>query len=298
MYQIIGQCPVIQDIKVNNLNNSHLRKIFSLLDCFTVEKPKIGVREASRLLDISSSTAGRLLAELRDEGVLTQDPENKSYELGGRVLKWATTYISVSDLRKKAQPYLKILQNETDETISLYTAELYDRVCLEIIESKQTVRIVEPIGTRIKIYAGSGGKAILAFRSDEEIKDVIEHAVTIDHNLNQQESEWLKQELDEIKKTGISISHGEWHFEASGIASPIFNSKGIPIGSISISGPTQRFRDPQKLKLYSEFLLKYTRKISYDLGLLESINFEQQDMDWFTKHALSESKFQSRGQEN
>lgn len=54
-------------------DHQHLARIFSLLDCFSVDKPEIGVREAARLTGISSSTCGRLLGELREIGVLVQD---------------------------------------------------------------------------------------------------------------------------------------------------------------------------------------------------------------------------------
>ena len=67
--------------------HQYINRIFSLLDCFSVENPELGVREAARMLNISPSSCGRLLSELRDEGILIQDMESRSYNLTGYVLK-------------------------------------------------------------------------------------------------------------------------------------------------------------------------------------------------------------------
>ncbi len=225
------------------------------------------MREAARMLDISPSSCGRLMSELRDEGVLTQNTENRSYSLAGRVIRWASVYTGSSDLRKKAYPHMEHMAKETNETVSLYTAEEYDRVCVERIESQMTVRIVEPVGTRIPICKGSGGKAILAFRTKEEIERDITCAQSDPrYQVNEDFFTQLKSELAEIRQSGYAVSHGEWQSDASGIASPIFNERGVPIGSISVSGPTQRFLDNNKLKLYAELLKKHVGMISRELG--------------------------------
>ena len=208
-----------------------------------------------------------MLGELRDEGILWQNPDTKGYQLAARVMRWAQVYSATSDLRKYAYPYMNAIFTETDETVSLYAAEEYSRVCVERIESRKNVRIVEMIGTRIQIFRGSGGKAILAFRSPEEIEAVLNYAAALPEDPESvDEINSLRQELEDIREKGFAISHGEWQTEASGIAAPIFNSNGIPIGSISISGPTQRFMDKIKLAHYADLLLQNVTKISQDLG--------------------------------
>ena len=249
--------------------HQYISRIFSLLDCFSVEKPELGVREAARLLNISPSTCGRLMSELRDEGILIQDIGSRSYSLGGRVIRWAEVYSSSSDLRKKAFPFMERIYKETNETVTLYIAEEFDRVCIERIESRKTVRVSEPIGTRINIFTGSGGKSILAFRSQKEIDNVFEYAKTLPKYENADEFfSQLQEEFILIREKGYAISHGEWQADASGIGAPIFNGNGVPIGSISISGPTQRFLDIKTLDSYAEILVKNIAEISRELGYI------------------------------
>ena len=249
--------------------HQYINRIFSLLDCFTVENPELGVREAARMLNISPSSCGRLLSELRDEGILIQDMESRSYSLGGRVIRWAEVYSESSDLRKKAFPFMEEIYKQTNETVTLYTAEEFDRVCVERIESRKTVRVSEPIGTRINIFTGSGGKSILAFRTKEEIDRVFEYARTLPKYENADDFfVQLQNEFQKIRMQGFAISHGEWQTDASGIGAPIFNGKGVPIGSISISAPTQRFLNNDILESYSKILVQNVKNISRELGYI------------------------------
>lgn len=253
------------------IEHQYINRIFSLLDCFSVDKPELGVREAARLLQISPSTCGRLLSELRDEGVLIQNSDTRTYSLGGRVIRWADVYTASSDLRKKAFPHMEQIFKLTNETVTLYIAEEFDRVCVERIESTKTVRVAEPIGTRIKIFTGSGGKSILAFRNQDEIEKVFDYARTLPKYKDSDSFfTQLSKELNVIRSYGYAISHGEWERDASGIGSPIFNEKGVPIGSISISAPTQRFKDQKILDDYAKILIENVTKISHELGFNKS----------------------------
>lgn len=248
-------------------STSYISRLFALLDCFSPHDPELGVREAARMLNISSSSCGRMMSEMRNEGVLTQNPETKLYSLGGRVIRWAGVYVATSDLCSKSMPMMKSLFRETNETVTLYVVEGDERVCVERIESSQNVRIVESIGLRLKLYHGSGGQAILAFMDKSEIDRILSLAAgEIQDDKVEDEIRTIRQQLDETREKGYSISHGQWLSGASGIAAPIFGSRGKPIGSISISGPSDRFQCQEKIQKYADLLLPAVEKISYEMG--------------------------------
>ena len=94
-----------------------------IVDCFSQERPELGVREVARRLNLASSTAGRLLATLQKAGVLTQNPRMRKYMLGPRVLAWAGIYTGVLDVRAVAGPILERLRQATRETTTLYVLD-------------------------------------------------------------------------------------------------------------------------------------------------------------------------------
>jgi IclR family KDG regulon transcriptional repressor len=243
-----------------------LEHIFNLMDCFSMEQPDMGVREAARLAGLPSSTAGRIMAGLKEIGVFTQNPDTHTYSLGGKVLAWAGVYTSTLDVRKKALPIMEELNRTTRETISLYLMEGYERVCVEMFESPQNVRIVARVGRRLPIYAGSAGKVFLAFLEPEKQKEVLKNLVleqltpkTID------DISLLKEEIEKIREQGFAVSHGEWILEASGVAAPIFDQLGEVCSVLTISGPTQRFDDATIQLLVSQ-VVKAAAWISQEMG--------------------------------
>jgi IclR family KDG regulon transcriptional repressor len=243
-----------------------LTRAISILDCFNQDRPEMGVREAARLVNLSSSATGRLMASLKTLGILSQNPESKSYCLGPRVLTWAGVYTATLDLRKRALPYLEELYISTNETISLYILQGNDRICVERLESAQTVRIVARIGRRLPLYAGSAGKVLLAYLPQARLREILPSLKMepLTPNTITSRSD-LEDELITIRKQGFAVSHGEWIADASGIAVPIFDQFSEPIGAISISGPTQRFNH-RAIEQFTSPIIHAAVAISRDMG--------------------------------
>ncbi len=62
-----------------------LTRAIAILDCFTQDNAILGVREIARMVHLSSSATGRLLAAMKELGILSQDPETRAYSMGPRV---------------------------------------------------------------------------------------------------------------------------------------------------------------------------------------------------------------------
>jgi IclR family KDG regulon transcriptional repressor len=221
-----------------------LSRVVKILDSFSLEKPVLGVREVARTIHLSTSVTGRLMIAMKEMGILSQNSTTKLYSIGTRPLVWAGVYLANCDVRSIALPYMEELHQITRETISLYILDGNERVCVERLESTQNVRIVARIGRRLPLYAGSAGKAFLAFlpsERQEEILNTIELKPFTTNTIVAKQS--LLDELNKIHIQGYSVSHGEWMAEASGIAAPIFDRNSQVAAVITISGPSQRFTD-------------------------------------------------------
>ena len=243
-----------------------LERMVSILDCFSLDKPALGVREVARKTTLSPSTTGRIMAYMKEMGILNQDPETHLYMMGSKVLAWAGIYMVTNDVRTVALPVMVRLQEQTRETISLYILEGSERVCVERLESPETVRIVARVGRRIPLYAGSAGKVFLAFMPEnrrEMILEDIELIPMTEETITDMDA--LRKNLNQIREKGYAVSRGEWIIDASGTAAPIFDQRGLITAAISISGPGQRFTD-EKIKEMADLLVKETAQISFELG--------------------------------
>lgn len=243
-----------------------LDKTIEILDCFSLDKPALGVREVARRTKLSPSTVGRIMAYMKEMGILNQDPESHLYMMGSKVLAWAGIYTVTSDVRTIALPVMVRLQEQTRETISLYILEGSERVCVERLESPETVRIVARIGRRIPLYAGSAGKVFLAFLPENRREMILRDIDLIPMTaMTITDKDALRAELSHIRKRGYAVSKGEWIIDASGTAAPIFDQHGQIAAAITISGPGQRFTD-EKIEEIASLLVKEAAQISLELG--------------------------------
>jgi len=243
-----------------------LERIVSILDSFTLEQPILGVREIARRTGLSTSTVGRLMTAMKHMGMLNQDPESQSYMMGSKVLAWAGIYTVTCDVRTLALPVMVRLQEKTRETISLYVLEGNERVCVERLESPETVRIVARVGRRIPLYAGSAGKVFLAFmpsvRRDELLSTIELKPLTSETIVDKEK---LMSNLEEIRQKGFAFSRGEWILDAAGVAAPIFDQYGHVTAALTISGPTQRFQE-KKIEEMAALVKEGAEEISAEMG--------------------------------
>ncbi len=243
-----------------------LAHICAILDCFNIDRPEVGVREAARITGLTTSTVGRLMTSLKEREILSQNPITRSYTLGIRLLTWTGVYLTALDIRTIAQPVMTELQQITQETISLYVLDGHDRVCVERLESPQTVRIVARLGRRLPLYAGSAGKAILAFLPEAKIREVIETSALAPFTARTiTDPSVLRSELEKVHLKGYAFSHGEWITDASGVAAPLFGSSREVIGALTISGPSQRFTK-ETIEKYAREVVSAAQEVSRQMG--------------------------------
>lgn len=243
-----------------------LNRAIAIMDCFSQEHVEIGVREVARRVGLSSSTAGRLLSSLRDLGILSQNSSTRAYSMGSRVLTWAHVYNASLDVRNHAMEAITELHQSTRETISLYILEGKERVCIERLESPQNVRIVQRVGRRLPLYAGSAGKVMLAFLSPDEQENYLNNTEFIaftDKTIT--DASAMRKQLKKVREHGWATSYGEWVEDAAGVAAPILNPMGEVIAALSISGPIMRFTKENVAKYCIE-VKRVSREISSGLG--------------------------------
>ena len=251
-----------------------LDRAVMILDSFTLDKPVQGVRDVARRTGLSSSTVGRIMAYLKDLGILNQDPETLVYMMGPKPLVWAGIYTNTSDVRTLALPIMVNLQERTRETISLYVLEGDERVCVERLESPETVRIVARVGRRIPLYAGSAGKIFLAFMSEERRREILKKIKLVpmtEKTITNRDV--LIDNLEQIVRQGYAFSDGEWVLDAAGVAGPVFDQRGQITAALTISGPAQRFTE-EKIHEMAGLVKEGAAKISSELGFYPNIKFK------------------------
>lgn len=217
-----------------------------ILECFTVQSPELGVSEIAKQLGMQKSKVHNVLNTFREIGYITQNPLNRRYKLGLRILHLGYVVNNHMGLRDILHPYLKRI------------AEAVHEVCYFGIENNGEVLYIEAVypanqqytrnilGERAPLYCTGLGKAMLAFLPPAQVDAVIAKGLRqfTPNTINNPET--LQAQLAEIRENGYSIDNMEHEYGVRCAALPLFGLDKAVKGAVSISGPSPRF-DPETI---------------------------------------------------
>lgn len=250
-------------MKINSVD-----KAITVLNCFSIKEPILGVGEISQITGFTTSTVSRLLSTLEARDIVERAEGYGKYQLGYRIYLWGILSQKQNNLATIAKPIMESLRDECEEEISTYVVADNKRVCLERVASKHEIARVGPVGGVFPLHCGASGRVLLAFLPDEKRKEIIENTTLKKFTSNTiTDPVKLEKNLKEIRKKGYAISKEEREPGAYSVVAPIRNVNGRVIASLTISGPIYRLSDAQ-LRSHLKGVMEAAKKISEKLGFI------------------------------
>lgn len=197
--------------------------------------------DLSRATGLYKSTILRIIESLSDAGYVMRVEDSK-YALGHVVMRLGIAYEMANPLRHNVLPVLRQLVEAGTESPSFHVRQSVEqRLCLFRLDSNHSTLDRVQAGDRLTIRRGAAGKVLLAFEGEEG------------------------REMDQIRDTCFAVSLGERDPICAGIAVPVFAVKGRILGALSLSGPRERFRDSDIMRMRGQ-LSDAARDLSRQLG--------------------------------
>jgi DNA-binding IclR family transcriptional regulator len=216
-------------------------RVLDLLELFAAVPTPLGVSEVSRRLAIPKSSAQGLLVTLVGRGYLERAASDYQLATVYRNRNWVGgVYV---DLVRLSRPIMETIVAQSGETSFLAIMSESGRVqYIAKVVSSNPVRYDGDLAPARPAYCTSSGLVMLAYRDgafveryflSEPLKKINSSTIT-DRRL-------LRALLKEILQKGqAEIVDG--HVEgASGVAAPIFDSRGAVIGALHLAAPTTRY---------------------------------------------------------
>src|SRR5215472_7972636 len=220
----------------------------------------------ARDIGSSRSAVRRILTALRRKGLVDLDPVTDRYSLSWLVLSLARSRQDRVGLREVALAPMAELRDLTKETVTLNVRSGFQRVCIEQLEGPHEIRWQGEIGRIDILYAGAGGKALLAYFPEDELErylsQVNRRPLTRNTTVDQAA---LEGELAEIRRRGYATGRQDRVLGVAGVSAPIFNDAGEAIASITIAAPAAR-GTPEQLEAWAPAVLQAASRISDLLG--------------------------------
>ncbi|MDR7546216.1 MAG: IclR family transcriptional regulator [Armatimonadota bacterium] len=211
----------------------------TLLHRFTVDDPVLDLSGAARHLNVSRSTAYRVLRSLEAGGLLVYDRQQRSYHLSLAVARLGQVALAGIDLRAAARPYLRRLVEATGESAFLLVVEGRSAVVIDTLPSGAPLKLTYPVGTPWPLHAGASNKVLLAHLPPEEIDEILNGPLPRVTPRTTTDPRLLRMELQRIRRRGYAYSSGELSPGVVGIAVPIVCA-GQLMGALAVAGPVSR----------------------------------------------------------
>jgi DNA-binding IclR family transcriptional regulator len=247
-----------------------LDRAFAVLDLLSESDVPLGLAQVASSLQLHKSTAHRFLMVLEQHRMVERTPSGK-FRLGLRLFDLGNRAIEQYDLRDRAQPHLRRLVAETEETAHLCILEAARVIYIDKIEpAARSVRMITRIGASNPVHSTSVGKAILAFLPEDKAAEVIRRTrfERFTHRTIAT-PEALRAEMEKTRRRGYAVDDEELEEGLRCIAVPLLDAQHQPVAAVSVSGPSFRVT-AQKLPAIANHLLHCVRGISVDMGYISA----------------------------
>ena len=238
-----------------------LGKAMDVLEIIASSSSPLRFTDLLALSDQPRGTLHRQVMNLVEEGLLSVG-RDQTYELGLRLMRFASKSWSRNRFREIAEPLIRKLHDATGETVHLGVLNGFEVIYVDKVESRQTVRMYSQIGNASPTYCTGVGKAALSTLDDATVRSLLAKVIFKKHTATTLNGiDALIGELDDIRREGVGFDREEHEPGIHCVAAPISSRDGLLAAGVSVTAPT--FRVPMKqLQEWSGLVRETARDLS------------------------------------
>ncbi len=239
-------------------NVPNLERALVILDYVVGVSPKgISIADVVKELGFPNSSVFRIMNTLTKHKYLIKDEQTKRFTLGHKFFSMAHDSADKKLLIECAIPVMKKLRDLLKETVVITVMSDEEGMVIDQVPGLYPFRFVCDPGTRQPLHASASVKAILANLAEEEKKKIftqINFSKLTENTILTLEE--YKKELTEAKAQGYAFDREEGLIGVVCVAAPIFNKKGYPIASVTLTAPIGRLK-VEELGAVGEIVRQY-----------------------------------------
>jgi IclR family transcriptional regulator, KDG regulon repressor len=246
-----------------------VNKVLDLLEAFLNSDGELGITELARLTGFNASTTNRLAMTLAKRGYLKQSGRRGKYSLGMKFFAYIGPIKHRIKFRHVALPFMLKLCREADDSIDLVSNEGNYCISIEVVPTTNMLKAVPAEGTRYELYDSSGGKAVLAGFTENQLEEYRKNIVFKPHTANTITGmAELEAQVRDIRREGVAFDCEERTLNVHSVAAAIKGADGHTLGAIAIVGPKSRLTR-SRMKELAPVVKEYADNISREMGFRE-----------------------------
>lgn len=242
-----------------------VKKAFKILNAISDALNGLGISDLSKQLKMGKSTVHGITSTLEELGLLVRDPLHKKYTVGYTLLELSRKAYKKMNLRDMARIPMEKLMEKVGETVFLGIVNGDHITILDVVESRNEMKITSPPGTRLPLLAGASGKVFLAQFEEKKEKEIVQKVGLIRYTFKTKtDPKKFLKEVGEAKKKGYAIDDEEYLLGVRAIAS-VIQVPSLPPAAIWVVGFTSSLDDKKMEEVIIE-IRKTAQAISQSLN--------------------------------
>ncbi|MFM2486116.1 DNA-binding transcriptional regulator KdgR [Celerinatantimonas yamalensis] len=244
---------------------SSVLKVFGILQALG-EQQEIGITDIAQRLMMSKSTVYRFLQTMKTAGYVSQEGDSEKYSLTLKLFELGSKALEHVDMIALADRQMRSITKKTGEALHLGAFDDDAIIYIHKIDSRYNLRMYSRIGRRNPLYSTAIGKVLLAYRPEDEVRQILKNIEFIAHTQHTLKNlDAFIEELAKVRQEAVGEDCEEQEEGLRCLAVPVFDRFGVVIAGMSISFPTIRF-DIARRDEYIAMLHEAAATLSSQLG--------------------------------
>ncbi len=238
-------------------------RALAIFDAFDEAHLSLSLQEIGSRINMPKATTFRLVHTLERAGFLVR-LDNQQYCLSLKLVRLAGMVKGTIGIREIARPVMIEVARETGETVTINALSGHQRLCIDVINTPSPLMTIVGPGEQLPLLHGATGKALLAYRTVDEITEIIA-ATPGGDEIDRAE---LDAELEEVRRLGYALTSGQRVPGVTAIAVPLRDMREEVVHSLALTGPS--IRVDRNRERFAEIMLDAAAEISSRLGSMEA----------------------------
>ncbi len=248
-------------MSVTSLYVQSLHKGLQVLEAFQGHRA-MTLPQIAAAVEITKSSAQRMVHTLEHMGYVTRDPALKGYRLTPRAVTLGFGYLAREPLLQGAYSILHGLNQECGESVNFSVPDGDDMVFVMRIHSFRHIPVYMPIGTRIPMASSASGRAVLAALPPEDAEARVMAMVLEQHTpQTTMHREQLVAMVNEARGAGYAYADEEFFSGDVNVAAAVLDGARRPIAAVNLSVPKPRWSLERAVRELAPLAMRAARAI-------------------------------------
>ena len=267
-----GAAPSSGDPAVPRAGDSFVQSFargLAVLRSFGAEAPTQTLSAAAARSGMTRAGARRILLTLQQLGYV--ESEGRLFRLTPRVMELGFAYLSSQPVWHLAQPVMEELVQDIHESSSAAVLDGTDIVYVLRVPANKIMTISLGPGSRLPAYCTSMGRVLLAGLPTPERRARLARSPLVARTGRTiTDIDQLLDVLEQVRRDGHALVHGELEEGLVSMAAPIVNRAGRVVAAINVSAQDQRMPPDDMRKRLLPRLLESAASINTLMRMQDS----------------------------